>query len=316
MKISVIIPIKNRAHLLPVTLDNILSQSLKPYEIIVVDDGSTDDLQGVANMYASKVIFMSSKGKGPGAARNTGLSAATGTAIQYFDSDDLMTRNKLKVQASLLSEKNADFVYGPSVKAAYMQDTWQQVDVIMQYYPLPARQLSNLVLEGWCAITQSALFSKSLINEVGKWREDLMPHDDYEYWFRIGKIAKNFYHENESCVIYRQHQHQITGSSISDQTRWLDGLKAREFIEKGINFSPRLSSLLLFKGNFAESKLKFIRKYGSSPGLHMSFFDYLYIPYYKALNKIGRLRTGTEWQKIHGVLPTSGKEFSQYIALV
>ena len=180
MKISVIIPVKNRANLLAVTLSNILGQSLKPYEIIVVDDASTDNIKDVISHFESSVIFVRSFGNGPGAARNTGLGIATGEAIQFFDSDDLMTKNKLAVQALLLKERKGDFVYGPWVRASNENDAWKQLDVIMQYYPVPKGLMKNHVLRGWCNITQSALFSHDLIKEVGLWREDFLTHEDYE----------------------------------------------------------------------------------------------------------------------------------------
>src|SRR6478609_5991539 len=117
MKVTVIIPVKNRAHLLPVTLDNVLGQTLTPYEVIVVDDYSTDNIEAVIKRYSKEVIFTKSKGRGPGGGRNTGLEIATGNVIQFFDSDDLMTKNKLQVQSTVLHKRNVDFVYGPFVKA-------------------------------------------------------------------------------------------------------------------------------------------------------------------------------------------------------
>src|SRR5688572_24662883 len=116
MKISVVIPVKNRATLLPKTLTNILNQTLTPFEVFVVDDGSTDDIASVISQFDSRVFFLKNSRRGPGAARNEGLLASTGDYIQFFDSDDLMTRNKLETQAKLLNNTGADFVYGPYVK--------------------------------------------------------------------------------------------------------------------------------------------------------------------------------------------------------
>jgi glycosyltransferase involved in cell wall biosynthesis len=111
--VSVIIPVKNRAELLRKTLDNLLAQSKKPEEIIVVDDHSTDGIQLVIFDYITDCIFLNNKGKGPGAARNLGLSVATGKYIQFFDSDDLMTKNKLEVQAKILLTSDNGAVYCP-----------------------------------------------------------------------------------------------------------------------------------------------------------------------------------------------------------
>lgn len=317
MNISVIIPVKNRADLLSITLENVLEQTLPPYEIIVVDDHSTDAINKVKMKYAERVIFLNSKGNGPGAARNTGLHVATGNAIQFFDSDDLMTKNKLQVQAELLASTTADFVYGPWVKAIHQDGDWQQTDVIMQYYPLPAnRKLSDLVLEGWCPITQSVLFLRDIIAEAGHWREDLMPHEDYEYWFRIGKIANKFSHQNESCVVYRQHQKQITDQDVSNQSRWLDGLHAMQLIKEEIDYKPAVHSLQLFKGSYASSKINFEKKYGYTNNLSITLTEQFQSLYYKFFTKINHLQTGANWQKMQGILPMENIIFRRYINML
>jgi glycosyltransferase involved in cell wall biosynthesis len=315
VKISVIIPVKNRATLLAITLDNILGQSLRPYEIIVVDDGSTDEIEQVINKFKTQVIFTQSNGKGPGGARNVGLKIATGNVIQFFDSDDLMTTNKLQVQSEVLQSQKADFVYGPNVKAVLDNGVWKQADVIMQYYPLPNRHLADMVMEGWCAITQSAMFTRDLVDEVGPWREDLMTHEDYEYWFRVGKIAKKFCHENESCVIYRQHQNQVTDQAVTNQKRWMEGLHAMQHIEQGADHNPSLASLMLFKGRFGSSKLGYTNLFGPAPGLDLKLDEKLMIPYFKIKAKLGNRATGTAWQKIHGPNP-SPAIFDKFIKML
>jgi len=311
-KISVIIPVKNRAGLLPITLDNVLSQTMPAHEIIVVDDGSTDAIATVKEKYSNKILFVNSTGTGPGAARNTGLRIATGNAIQFFDSDDLMTRNKLQVQHQLLSATNAGFVYGPYVKAIFENNHWKQADVIMQYYPLPPGKLSNLVLKGWCAITQSVLFDAALLKEAGFWREDLMPHEDLEYWFRIGKLVKKFVHENESCVFYRQHQLQITDQSVSDKSRSLDGLKARAIIAESMGKDVSPYSRWIFSGAFAAAGKSYYKKFGERAALAVPSGK-IAASYYRVWQKIGRMQTGTAWRRTLGV-NTSSAQFEQYLS--
>lgn len=313
MKISVIIPAKNRASLLPFTLKNILSQTLKPHEIIVVDDGSTDNIIDVVHEFQTEVIFVNNQGKGPGAARNTGYKIATGNLIQFFDSDDLMTLNKLETQAMLLTKHDADFVYGPWVKAYDNNGVWNQLDGIMQYHPIPKGRLANFVLEGWCNITQSVLFKKELIEKAGLWREDLMPHEDYEFWFRIGKVANNFIHENDSCVLYRQHGNQITNKDVTTEAKWIDNLNAMRIIANGINFKPSLKSSILFKGKYTMTVSKYKKKFNKITSNKIDFSSRLSMYTYRLFNKIGRIRTGNSWQKINGVLTPGNLEFKRYI---
>jgi glycosyltransferase involved in cell wall biosynthesis len=317
LKVSVIIPVKNRARLLAITLHNVLNQSLPPYEVIVVDDGSEDNIGEVIQRYSSQVIFTKNKGRGPGAARNEGIRMATGNAIQFFDSDDLMTQNKLEVQSSLLQSNAAGFAYGPYVKALQKPGgDWQQMDVIMQYYPLPEGRLPEFVLEGWCPITQSALFKKELVDEVGFWKEDLMPHEDYEYWYRISQSASYFAHENKSCVIYRQHENQITDKAITNKDRWLDGINAMNYIRSAMKTKESLKSRLLFKGRLANSKMGYASNFGTGTHYLSTNFSEKMLAYcYRISSRLERGKTGTAWSRLQGALKDSD-QFNSYIGKV
>ena len=114
--VSVIIPNYNRENFIGATIRNLLAQTLKPYEIIVVDDGSTDNSLGVIHSFGDKVKVLRQANKGPGAARNAGLRVATGEYIQFQDSDDFISLNKLETQVKKIQSTNADLVYGPFVK--------------------------------------------------------------------------------------------------------------------------------------------------------------------------------------------------------
>ncbi|MFT3738852.1 MAG: glycosyltransferase [Breznakibacter sp.] len=304
-KISVIIPTFNRKHLIDSTINNLLNQSIQPYEIIVVDDHSTDGtIEYLEATFGNTISVIVNTGKGPGSARNTGFKHSSGEFIQFFDSDDLMTKNKLEIQYNLLKNNvSRKIVYGPYLPAKFEDGHWIATDVVMQYYPLPNKPLSYLIVQGWCAITQSCLFTRELIEEIGPWREDLMPHEDKEYWYRLGKYAPNPIHENQTCVIYRQHQQQITDLHVNSISRTKDGLNAFYIIEECAK-KDRVPKyyLLRLKGLIASYKY-FLCKFSSSPELKHS--DYLYILFERILSKIGRIKTGTNWQKMYGPLNNS-----------
>lgn len=312
MKISVIIPVKNRASLIGQTIENLLAQSLKPYEIIVVNDHSTDDLMEVLKPFGKSILVTTSSGNGPGAARNTGLSLSTGDAIQFFDSDDLMTLNKLETQADILESNEIDFVYGPYVKAEEYQGQWQQKGPIMQYYALPQKPLSNLVIEGWCLLTQSVLFRKSFLDTVTNWRTDLMPHEDWEYWFRIALKRPRYKFENKSCVIYRQHRNQITDLEVRSKARRLDGINAGNIIAKAIPSEISAVSKLVFDGRQGNMISQLNSEVGPSEQLALTYRQKVAIFYFKIWTRIERFRSGTEWMRFHGA-NSSSQIFNDYI---
>jgi glycosyltransferase involved in cell wall biosynthesis len=298
--VSIIIPTYNRKHLIVETIDNILHQTLSEYEIIVVDDTSTDGtIELLKDKYQDQLIILSNKGKGPGAARNTGFKASTGKYIQFFDSDDLLTPNKLEVQVKLLEDNpGKKIVYGPYLPATFENNRWRNTDCIMQYKPLPNKPLHHLVTEGWCAITQSCLFRRDLIEEIGLWREDLMPHEDKEFWYRLGKAEPFPMHENQSCVIYRQHQQQITDLQVKVIDRTKDGIKALNFINAYANRDkiPNCSKILL-NGIIANYKIYLIE---NGVDINLSRIEKTCNLIYRLKMKLGRVRTHTNWQPMHG----------------
>lgn len=103
MKISVTIPTFNRAHLIGHAIDSVLKQTYTNFEIVVIDDGSTDGTADVVARYGDRVRYFWQPNRGLGAARNAGLVHATGDCIAFLDSDDYWLDFKLALQASLLS---------------------------------------------------------------------------------------------------------------------------------------------------------------------------------------------------------------------
>ena len=104
MKISVIIPTFNRIGLLQRAIDSVLSQSLKPYEIIVVDDGSTDGTGDIIKQKYKSIKIIQQKNSGVSAARNNGIKHAKGDWIALLDSDDEWNKDKIGQQVNRLTD--------------------------------------------------------------------------------------------------------------------------------------------------------------------------------------------------------------------
>lgn len=108
-RVSVIIPTYNRAHLIEETLESALAQTYPDYEIIVVDDGSTDGTLSVLSKYEDRlrVVSQAHQGNGGAQARNLGISKASGEYVAFLDSDDVWFPAKLERQLELIQEKRA-----------------------------------------------------------------------------------------------------------------------------------------------------------------------------------------------------------------
>ena len=116
-KVSVIIPTYNREEFITETIKSVLNQTYKDFEIIVVDDGSTDNTKQKLEPFKSKIKLIEQKNSERAVARNNGVKSSSGEYIAFLDSDDLWIKNKLENQVNFLDEKK-DFIltYGQSFR--------------------------------------------------------------------------------------------------------------------------------------------------------------------------------------------------------
>jgi glycosyltransferase involved in cell wall biosynthesis len=223
-RISVIIPCYNRASLIGETLENMLHQSLRPYEVIVVDDGSTDNSVAVIKSFGPSVTLIEQPNQGPGVARNAGFRASSGDFIQFMDSDDLASNNKLEDQVKALIDSDADFAYSPWVRSKIQDNTILFLDNLLQVDKLPvSKPMLEWFLSGWSLVFQNCLFRRSLIESTGGYRSDLMPSEDSEYFIRILLAGATPIHTPSCLVFYREHDiNKITASGTSSLHRARD----------------------------------------------------------------------------------------------
>jgi len=203
-RVSVIIPNYNRAGLIGETISNLLAQTLPPYEIIVVDDGSTDKSIEVIRAFEAKVILLQQQNAGPGAARNAGLKVASGDYVQFQDSDDLLSLNKLQAQTEQLESSGGDIAFGPWAHVL-IQDLRIQFEscVLQQALPPPTVKLHAWLLRGWATILQSLLFRREFLVASGNYRTDVRYGEDMEFFFRILCRSPRVVFAGECLTLYR-----------------------------------------------------------------------------------------------------------------
>jgi glycosyltransferase involved in cell wall biosynthesis len=222
--VSVIIPNFNRVNLIGATIQNMLQQTLPPHEVIVVDDGSTDESVKVIQSFGDRITLIQQPNRGPGAARNAGLTIATGEFIQFMDSDDLVSLNKLEVQAETLTEQNADIAYGPWAKTWMANHQLQLQDVVLQQKPLPCnRPPLHWFLTAWSMVFQQCLIRKSFLDQVGNYREDMQLYEDGELFVRMLLAGAKLVHESETLTLYRLEDHaKLTNTGSHGSQKIID----------------------------------------------------------------------------------------------
>jgi glycosyltransferase involved in cell wall biosynthesis len=185
-QVSVIIPNYNREVLIAATINNLLAQTQPPQEIIVVDDGSTDGSIAVIRSFGARIKLIQQANQGPGAARNAGLALATGDYIQFQDSDDLLSLNKLEAQTKRLEETGADIAFSPWAHIFIRdQQVTLQTCILQQSLPPASVSLKGWLLRGWFTVFQSLLFRRSFLLGAARYETDVRYGEDMEFLFRL-----------------------------------------------------------------------------------------------------------------------------------
>jgi glycosyltransferase involved in cell wall biosynthesis len=220
-RVSVVIPNFNRAELVNETVRNVLSQSLTPSEVIVVDDGSTDD--SVASLraeFGTSIRLIQQCNRGPGAARNAGLKIATGEFIWLMDSDDLASLNKLRTQVETLAREDADVVYSPWMKVSIRGKYLSPENVVLQQRAIPkGRSCLEWFLNDWSNVFQQCLIRRSLLERTSGFKTDLHCGEDGEFFVRLLLSGAKVAFDGRSLTLYRLNNSDKLTSSISGDCR-------------------------------------------------------------------------------------------------
>jgi hypothetical protein len=187
--VTTIIPVFNRPQMLCTSVDSVLSQTWRPIEVIIVDDGSTDDTPKVAAALAAEhpgvVSWLRIDNAGPGPAREAGRLRARGEFIQYLDSDDRLLPKKFELQvAALRSRPDCGVAYG---ETRLIDDRNNVLQTPFKWTGEDRDQLfpGLLVDRWWC--THTPLYRRSLCDAIGPW-SDLRWSQDWEYDSRAGAM--------------------------------------------------------------------------------------------------------------------------------
>lgn len=224
--VSVIIPLYNAAQFIVETIDSVLNQTYQNIEIIIVDDGSTDQsLQKVAALTNNQIRWFKQTNKGASAARNYGLKEAKGDYIQFLDADDLLATDKIEKQISLLQNSANTVAYCSTV---YFPDGANHLfftpnsdeGSFMDYSKDPVKFMINLwggyTGKGSMIAVQAWLTPKILIDKVGGWNEQLSLDDDGEFFARIALNADQLIYTNTFCY-YRKFEDRQSLSRIKNE---------------------------------------------------------------------------------------------------
>jgi glycosyltransferase involved in cell wall biosynthesis len=208
-RISVAIPAYNAELYLREALDSVLSQSLQPHEILVVNDGSKDATDAIARSYGDQIRYIVQENQGLSGARNTAIHRATGDWIAFFDSDDIMQPEKLAKQMAAI-DANPDLILTYTGFTFLYEDGRTEPATVFPANELwPALRYRSPILPSTSIVKRDALL------EVGCFRK--ITTEDWDLWFRLIRRypVTSFREVPESLLLYRQREDSLSKKFIA-----------------------------------------------------------------------------------------------------
>ncbi len=208
---SVIIPAYNSSAFITDTLDSVLAQTRTDFEVIVVNDGSSDtpELERVLTSFGSRVRYLAQQNAGPSAARNAGIGLALGEFVCFLDSDDLWERDFLERQLRLFeADPGLDLAWcdalcfgDPSVEGRTLFDICPSERPVTLQSLIEMRSVPN---------TSSVVARKAAIEQAGGFDETMHRSEDFDLWIRMASIGKRM--DSQNAVLVR---HRVRPGSLS-----------------------------------------------------------------------------------------------------
>ncbi len=208
--VSVVIPSYNCASFLVETLESVFAQTLPVLEVIVVDDGSTDETALVVQPYLDRIAYIRQDNKGLPGARNTGLSAAKGTYIALLDADDLWVPTKLEQQMPRFADPEVGIVYS-DFAVRYADGRYQDSYLVNRPLATEGSVLESYIQSRFL-FPSTMVFRTACFEQIGQFDEEMLACEDVELFSRMcshWKVAR----VHGSLMIRYEGSHNITSNN-------------------------------------------------------------------------------------------------------
>lgn len=224
--ISIITPAYNAARLIGETIASVQAQTWPHWEMIVVDDGSTDGTADAVGELAAgddRIKCIRQENGRQGKARNTALRHARFPYVAFLDADDLWHPEKLEKQMAVLQSTGADLVHSQGWVFQGNMDNRVRKITCEPGFAEPGTMLRK-ALNGYCVHTLSVVVRREWIDRVGGFDEDLRLQnaEDYQLFLKLADAGARFYGMQDELILYRMHEGQVTAadSNATLQALW------------------------------------------------------------------------------------------------
>jgi glycosyltransferase involved in cell wall biosynthesis len=217
--VSIIMAAFNAATWIREAIDSCRNQTHRDIEIVVVDDGSTDDTLEILRAYGSEVIWETGPNQGACRARNRAFALSSGRYIQYLDADDYLLPVKIERQLAFLEQTGADVVYGD------WRHQYEHLDGSKPLGEIVVSGVQNDVLEallsGWWTANMTLLLRRETVSRCAGWDETLRVAQDRDFFISVAMTGADIRYQPGCYSVYRRYG-DVT-LSTSSLARWLEG---------------------------------------------------------------------------------------------
>ena len=280
--ISVIIPTYNSENFITKTLETLYSQTYNNYEVIVSDDGSTDNTVGVVRSFflqnsSRKKALLINKHEGPGAARNKGIEVASQDWVSFLDSDDLWNHDKLeRVVGYILKNDGIDLVCHSLIAIEGPKETLMNPS---KYFNNKIDPFLSIYREN-CLHTSGLTVKKSILYQAGLFDNILPSAQDYDLWLRLGminKIKMGFIEDSLATHIIREGS---ISSNVELRLQDMLAISRKYYADlKKVSKVPKIDKIRFDGRIYSSVGLKLLRRKDITKGICYLLFGLLKWPF-------------------------------------
>jgi glycosyltransferase involved in cell wall biosynthesis len=243
-------PAYNASNYIQEAINSVIAQTFIDWELIIVDDGSTDKTSEIVSEYVTienRISYYYQENGKQGKARNLAISKSKGEYLAFLDADDLWLPEKLEIQIKEIKDKNVDLVFSN----AYIINDSEKINLNKVIYChqgfLDSNEGLDRMIERNRIPILTVLVKKSKVIEVGMFSEklEIQNAEDSHLWLKLLINKAVLYGSNETLAIYRVHKNSVTKNEKFALSRYISVLSDISYNDKEINF--RILNFLIRK---------------------------------------------------------------------